>query len=66
MLIFVIICRQSLYDNEQEIQDHFAGFWGTVAQYFADNDFVLGYEILNEPWAGDIYGHPDQLEPRMF
>ena len=25
-----------------------------------------GYELLNEPWAGDIYTHLDQLEPRMY
>jgi hypothetical protein len=24
---------------------------------------VLGYELINEPWAGDIYRHPDQLLP---
>ena len=22
-----------------------------------------GYELINEPWAGDIYRHPDQLAP---
>lgn len=25
-----------------------------------------GYELLNEPWAGDIYRHLDQLETRML
>ena len=24
-----------------------------------------GYELINEPWAGDIYSHPNQLEPRQ-
>lgn len=57
-------CSQSLYDNEQQIQDQFARFWATVADYFSDNPYVLGYELLNEPWAGDIYRHPDHLEPR--
>lgn len=55
---------QSLYDNEQQIQDHFARFWGTVAYHFSSNPYILGYELLNEPWAGDIYRHPNQLEPR--
>ena len=58
--------RQSLYDNEQQIQDHFAGFWAKVADYFSDNQYVLGYELLNEPWAGDVYRHPNQLEPREY
>jgi endoglycosylceramidase len=56
-------CRQSLYDNEQQIQDHFAQFWAQVAQRFKDNPYVLGYELLNEPWAGDVYRHPDHFEP---
>jgi len=55
-----------LYDNDQGIQDQFANFWGTVAKFFANNDYVLGYEIINEPWAGDIYRHPNQLEPRKL
>lgn len=54
---------QSLYDNEQQIQDQLARFWATVADHFSDNRYVLGYELLNEPWAGDIYRHPNQLEP---
>ncbi len=56
--------RQSLYDNEQQIQDHFGMFWERVAERFEGNEYVLAYELLNEPWAGDVYRHPDQLEPR--
>jgi len=88
--------RQSLFDNEQQVQDHFAMFWEQVAMRFKANPYVLGrhlpphtifiypgvltsnlfvfhsllfhtgYELLNEPWAGDIYRHLDQLEPRML
>jgi endoglycosylceramidase len=54
---------QSLYDNEQGVQDHFLLFWQEVAKRFSGNPHVLGYELLNEPWAGDIYRHPDQLLP---
>jgi endoglycosylceramidase len=54
---------QSLYDNEQGVQDHFLRFWQEVARKFTGNTYVLGYELLNEPWAGDIYRHPDQLLP---
>lgn len=55
---------QSLYDNEQDILKRFELFWGKVAQKFSDSPYVLGYELLNEPWAGDIYTHLDQVEPR--
>ncbi|XP_064387797.1 endoglycoceramidase-like [Halichondria panicea] len=56
---------QSLYDNEQQIQDHFGMFWERVAERFEGNEYVLAYELLNEPWAGDVYRHPDQLEPHV-
>ncbi len=58
--------RQSIYDNEQDLQDRFAMFWSKVSQHFSGNPYVLGYELINEPWAGDLYSHPDQAEPRTF
>jgi len=33
-----------------------AEFWGKVASTFSDNEFVIGYEIINEPWAGTTTG----------
>jgi endoglycosylceramidase len=54
---------QQLYENANGFQDALLQFWVTVASYFASNPLVLGYELLNEPWAGDIYDHPNQLFP---
>ena len=34
--------------------DSLAAFWGKVAQEFVDNPYILGYEIINEPWAGEV------------
>ncbi|XP_065910588.1 endoglycoceramidase-like isoform X2 [Dysidea avara] len=56
---------QSLYDNEQHVQEYFALFWQQIAKKFSLNPYVLGYELVNEPWAGDVYRHPDQLEPHI-
>jgi endoglycosylceramidase len=56
---------QSLYDNDQGVQDRFGLFWQKVAQRFNGNDFVLGYELLNEPWAGNIYEHPQDFIPEF-
>ena len=55
-----------MYDNEAGIRDRMGLFWTRVAERFAGNPYILGYELINEPWAGDIYGHPDQLEAREF
>jgi endoglycosylceramidase len=37
------------------LQDHYASAWAHVAQRFAGNPHVLGYEILNEPFMGSEY-----------
>ena len=34
--------RQSFYDNEQGVQDHFILFWEEVAKRFNNNPYVLG------------------------
>ena len=45
---------QDLYDNKNGIKDAFAEMWKFVASEFKDYENVIGYEILNEPWIGDI------------
>ena len=42
-------------------------YWGTVSKYFADNEFVLGYDIINEPTAGNMNNHPEYYKrPSKF
>ena len=53
----------NLYKNHNGLLDKFALFWGLVAQTFADREIVFGYEIMNEPWCGDIYQDPTLLIP---
>ena len=58
--------RQSIYDNEQELQDRFVLFWTKVSQHFSSNPYVLGYELINEPWAGDLETNPTHIVPRQY
>ncbi|GMH54125.1 hypothetical protein TrST_g5761 [Triparma strigata] len=52
---------QSLYDNRGGLLDGFVGFWEEVVRRFEGENYVLGYEIINEPWAGDIYSDPRRI-----
>eukprot|EP00128_Syssomonas_multiformis_P001857 Colp12_sorted_trinity150504_noHs@14735 len=52
---------QEIYDNVGGKRDAFARMWGEVAKHFKDMPEVLGYELWNEPWGGDVYRHPRSL-----
>jgi endoglycosylceramidase len=54
---------QSLYENVDGIADELVRFWVEVAKVFRGNEWVLGYELINEPWAGDVWAHPTLLVP---
>lgn len=54
---------QFLYNNTNSFQDYFAEYWTIVAKNLFNRTSVLGYELINEPWAGDIYLKPDLLLP---
>jgi len=43
---------QCLYKNCNGLGDYFNEYWSIVAKRFANNSAVLGYELINEPWAG--------------
>ncbi len=53
---------QGLYSNHNNMRDKFSLFIAETAKYFK-NKPILGYEIINEPWAGDIYSQPSLLLP---
>lgn len=37
-----------------ELAEHFAGAWRHVAQRFATDRRVLGFDLFNEPWGGSV------------
>lgn len=54
---------QNLYDNYNGIRDSWAEYWAKLAQEFSSYENLLGYDLMNEPFAGDIYRNPFLLLP---
>lgn len=54
---------QQFYDNKDGVLEQFGKFWKKVADEFKNETSILGYELMNEPWAGDIYSNPERLLP---
>jgi endoglycosylceramidase len=50
----------SFYNNEGGVQDKFIDFWKVMVTQFKDNPYIIGYDLWNEPWPGnlwsDLYG----------
>lgn len=47
-----------IYTNKSQALDHLSFFWQTVAKRFGKYDNVLGYEIINEPFPGNVIADP--------
>ncbi|KAL4499285.1 hypothetical protein ABPG72_006871 [Tetrahymena utriculariae] len=54
---------EKLYTNYEGRLDLMAQFWGKIAQTFKGNPYVLGYELIKEPFAGNIFKKPLLLVP---
>ena len=54
---------QDFYDNHAGMRDAFVKFWVHSAQLWRDCDSVLGFELMNEPFAGAVLRYPDLLLP---
>ena len=55
---FTVVTGQlfaNFYANYNNVQSHFVSMFGEIARYFANNTNVFGYEIINEPFPGNIY-----------
>ena len=46
---------QNLYDNINGLQDDFIHFWQKSLEMWKDNPYILGCELINEPFIGDFY-----------
>ncbi len=42
------------YSDHKDLQDHYILAWQKIATRFKNNPYVIGYDLMNEPWGGDI------------
>lgn len=54
---------QDLFDNRHGMLDDFVAFWSHAAEQFKDVPGVIGYDVINEPFAGNFYQDPSLLLP---
>mmetsp|Transcript_18687 Transcript_18687/g.17799 ORF Transcript_18687/g.17799 Transcript_18687/m.17799 type:complete len:160 (-) Transcript_18687:394-873(-) len=47
-----------LYTNPDGLQDKFLTYWDVVADRFQGNDYILGYDPINEPHVADYFKEP--------
>ena len=45
---------EQFWSNTNGIQDKFMDYWRVVARKFALNPNVIGYDIINEPFAANL------------
>ncbi|PXX61689.1 endoglycoceramidase [Nocardia tenerifensis] len=44
--------RDHLAPDGIGLHEHYAAMWAHVARFFADEPYLLGYDLINEPWPG--------------
>ncbi len=42
----------NFYANKNGVQDGWLAYWRIVAQHYKDQPYSMGYDLMNEPWAG--------------
>lgn len=52
-----------LYKNQYALGDAFAEYWKKLASEYVETTNVVGYNLLNEPWAGDVWADKTLLIP---
>lgn len=56
----------ALYTNKFNMTDKFVAFWDTVAKKFSDNQYVMGFDPINEPFPADFVEDTSILSPGVF
>mmetsp|Transcript_18571 Transcript_18571/g.33555 ORF Transcript_18571/g.33555 Transcript_18571/m.33555 type:complete len:527 (-) Transcript_18571:22-1602(-) len=62
----VAVAFANLYKNVNGIRDRFYDYWDVTTKYFADNQYVVGYDPINEPFFANFWEDPTLLFPGHF
>lgn len=54
---------QDIYKDTHGGLQSWASAWKTFASTFKDEPGIVGYELMNEPWAGDVWKDPLLWDP---
>lgn len=54
----MVAFSQDFFKNKDGMLDKFIEMWLKVVDYFRDEPNVIGYDILNEPAAGNLWFNP--------
>eukprot|EP00947_MAST-08B_sp_MAST-8B-sp1_P003756 g3756.t1 len=58
-----VTAYQDIFDNNHGMLDDFVSFWRNAAGHFKDVSGIIGFDIMNEPFAGNFYRDPTLLLP---
>lgn len=49
------ITYDNLWNNKNNLWDYYRGAWEAVAAKWSQQPYLMGYELINEPWPGSNY-----------
>lgn len=52
-----------LYQIDSLLNQKFTKFWQKVADYFKGCEYLIAYDLINEPWVGNQIRNPALLIP---
>lgn len=52
-----------LYKIDSLLNQKFTKFWQKVADYFKGCEYLIAYDLINEPWVGNQIRNPALLIP---
>ncbi len=58
-------CFTNFFESNQ-LKTHYRNAWLEVAKIVGNNPYVLGYDIMNEPYCGDIPNYAGQFENKFL